>query len=121
MEKNKMKTQNTENQKKIIIFGITGVPVAGSMQEVQPYLIMLATEMNKYAKKHDFNVLIDVASTGHMDSVGKEADIILLAPDAYKLESEAQQMYPGKVVKVMDKQDYGLMDADKIFQKVLDE
>lgn len=111
-----MKTDNnheTNTQKKIIIFTITSPHLA-----LTGFGIMLCKKLHDYIRENNLNVVVEMGRASQIDSVGKEADIILLAPDLATKEAKVKQMFPDKIVQVIENRDYGLRDAENILKSV---
>ena len=108
-------TNDESCHKNIMIFSLTAISVTPLYHDLPAYTVKLATSMNNYAKKNKINATVDVSSFSNIDTNGKEADIILLTPELYQQEEEVKNKYPDKIVKVIDKPDYGLLNAENIF------
>ncbi len=113
----KMKTDNNvfanvEGQKNILIFNL-GTLISDS----SPYSLKMVRAMKKVAKIYKMDLTVKETSYKRIDSEGNEADIILLSPELYGREVEAKTKYPDKIVQVIDKRDYGLVDAENVLKK----
>lgn len=103
-----------EDGKKIIIFTITSPYIA-----LSGYGVILAKKLHDYIRKNDINVSIEIERASLVNTRGKDADIILLTPDLFANEKKAKEMYPDKVVKLIDRKDYGLLNAENIIKMAL--
>lgn len=77
-------------------------------------------KMREFADK--LNIDVEILAIG--DSEKKEkipnADIILLGPQIRYTIDEVKDLSAGKIVKVMDAQDYGLLRGDLILKDALE-
>lgn len=112
-------TNDKSCPKKIIIFSLTALSVTPLYHDIPAYTVKIATKMNGFAKKNEINATVDVSSFSNIDAKGNEADVILLTPELYQLEEEVKSKFPDKAVKVIDKSDYGLLNAENIFKVIL--
>lgn len=104
-----------EDRKKIIIFTITSPYIA-----LSGYGVILAKKLHNYIKEHDINVSIEIERASLVNTRGKDADIILLTPDLFANEKKVKAMFPDKIVKVINRKDYGLLNAENIIKMSLE-
>lgn len=77
---------------------------------------LLVTKMREAAKEAKYECNINAYPISEVESVGKDADIILLGPQVrFELEKIKSKL-PGKKVAVIDMRSYGLVDGKKILQ-----
>ncbi len=82
---------------------------------------MLTDKITAYVKQKGYDMDVAAAPYALISESGKEADVILLAPQVrFKLD-EIKKQYPGKLVMTVDMMDYGMMAGDKITEKILAE
>lgn len=87
---------------------------------VNPYTTTLATKMNMFAKKNKLDIVTDVSRFSKINSVGADADIILLTPELDELKKEVEDKFPNKIIEVIEKADYGLLNVNNIFKAIID-
>lgn len=104
-----------EEGKKIIIFTITSPYIA-----LSGYGVILAKKLHNYIEEHDINVSIEIERASLVNTRGKDADIILLTPDLFANEKKVKAMFPDKTVKVINRKDYGLLNAENIIKMSLE-
>lgn len=112
-------TNDESSHKNIILVSLTALSVTPLYHDIPAYTVNLATKMNSFAKKNKLNITADVSNYTNIDTNGKEADFILLTPELRQLEEEVKTKFPDKVVRVIDKSDYGLLNAENIFKVLL--
>lgn len=79
---------------------------------------IIAGKMKADIKVAGLDVSIDVREANGNDLENlKDVDIILLAPALGHLAEKLTQQYPDTIVKVIDTEDYSMMDGDTILQK----
>ncbi|MBO0460301.1 hypothetical protein JZO83_00895 [Enterococcus sp. DIV1298c] len=103
-----------KKEKQIILFGLTSMSADSTF-----YTNLLVTKMNNLAKKQQLLVQVEMHSISKLDEFAKAADIILLSPELSSMKEKIMEDYPAKVIQVIDKQDYGLLNAEKILKKLL--
>lgn len=81
---------------------------------------MLTDKITSYVKQKGYDIDVAAAPFGLIAESGKEADVILLAPQVRFKLGEIQKQYPDKLVMTVDMMDYGMMAGDKITEKILD-
>lgn len=78
----------------------------------------LVKKMKEAADKLKYECSISAYSVVEAAEAGKDADIILIGPQIrYKL-NEVKKALPKHIVEVIDMSDYGMMNGEKIIQKV---
>lgn len=102
------------DHKNIIIFHVTGMN-----SDTDGFTASLAVKMDKLAKESNIDVTIRIDSASKIDSIGKDADIILLTPELFAMEEEVKAKYPNKAVKVIAQEDYGFSNAENILKAAL--
>ncbi len=105
--------------KKIMIISLTALSVTPLYHDLPAYTVKLATRMNSFAKQNKVNAIVDVSSYANIAANAKKADIILLTPELSQLEEEVKNSFPDKVVRVIAKADYGLLNAQTVLKIAL--
>lgn len=100
--------------KNIMIFNITGMNTEFTSETHH-----LINKMNQVAKENNIDITIGMDSASKIESKGKEADIILLSPELFAMETEIKAKLPDKMIKVIDQKDYGFMNAAGILKFAL--
>lgn len=108
--------KNEGSNRKIIIFSMDSITLTPINNGVNPYTTTLATKMNMFAKKNKLNIFTDVSRFSKIDSIGLDADIILLTPELSELKNEVKDKFPDKIIEVIEKADYGLLNVNNIFK-----
>ena len=100
--------------KEIILFSITSMST-----DYTANMNFLISRMYKVAKANDIDVSIHMDSASKIESRGKDADIILLTPELFAMLDEIQNKLPDKVVKVIDRKDYGFLNGEHVLKMAL--
>ncbi len=79
---------------------------------------LLAKKMLEAYHAHGEDVTVEAFDYGSLDDVAEEADVILLGPQISWAKDEVLEDYPDKKVMVMDMQDFGSMDGERMMKKV---
>ncbi|SJZ35446.1 hypothetical protein [Anaerorhabdus furcosa] len=108
--------KNEGSNRKVIIFSMDSITLTPINNGVNPYTTTLATKMNMFAKKNKLNIFTDVSRFSKIDSIGLDADIILLTPELSELKNEVKDKFPDKIIEVIEKADYGLLNVNNIFK-----
>jgi PTS system cellobiose-specific IIB component len=86
--------------------------------ESSPQTNLLVTKMNNKAKKRKLNIIVQAHSISKLNEKAQEADVLLLSPELYSEAKDIKLRFPDKVVAVIDKKEYGLLDAANILLSV---
>lgn len=81
---------------------------------------LLVNRMNEAAKKDGVTVHIEAHPVGSIDQFGDNFDIILLGPQVRYELKKVQKKYPNKPVEVINMQDYGMMNGEKVLKRALE-
>lgn len=100
--------------KEIILFSITSMST-----DYTANMNFLISRMYKVTKANDIDVSIHMDSASKIESRGKNADIILLTPELFAMLDEIQKKLPDKVVKVIDRKDYGFLNGEHVLKMAL--
>lgn len=100
-------TFKTMSHKEIMMFSITSMS-----SDYTANMNFLISKMYKVAKNHGIDVTIHMDSASKIERCGKEADIILLTPELFAMKDEIQEKFFDKVVKVIDRKDYGFLNGE---------
>ncbi len=80
---------------------------------------LLVTRMEESAKQKNITVHIEAHPVGDIEKYGHQADVILLGPQVrYQLHAVKKE-YPNKPVEVINMQDYGMMNGEKVLNYAL--
>lgn len=75
---------------------------------------LLVNRMNEAAAAKGIGINIEAHPVGSIDQFGDAADVILLGPQVrYELKN-VKAKYPNKPVEVINMQDYGMMNGNKV-------
>ena len=75
--------------------------------------------MNEAAAAKGIGINIEAHPVGSIDQFGDAADVILLGPQVrYELKN-VKAKYPNKPVEVINMQDYGMMNGNKVLDTAL--
>lgn len=107
-------TFKTMPHKEIMMFSIT--PMSSDYTANMNFLI---SRMYKVAKSYGIDVKIHMDSASKIERRGKEADIILLTPELFAMKDEIQAKLPDKIVKVIDRKDYGFLNGEHVLWMAL--
>ena len=80
---------------------------------------LLVNRMNEAAKKEGIDVHIEAHPVSSVASFGDVADVILLGPQVRFELKNVVKMYPDKPVEVINMQDYGMMNGNKVLDTAL--
>lgn len=81
---------------------------------------ILQMKLEEEAKKHQVEAVVEAIPMGELNEEIREADMILLGPQIRFALNDVTKLAQGAPVMVIDVQDFGMMKADRIFQKVMD-
>ena len=81
---------------------------------------MLVNKMRTYAKDLGKEIDIDAYAMTEASEKAKDADVILLGPQVRFQEKYVKEMFPEKLVSVIDMRAYGTMDGKKVLDTTLD-
>lgn len=80
---------------------------------------LLVNRMNDAAKAKGIELNIEAHPVGSIDQFGDQADVILLGPQVrYELKN-VKKKYPDKPVEIINMQDYGMMNGEKVLDFAL--
>ena len=80
---------------------------------------LLVNRMNEAAAAKGIGINIEAHPVGSIDQFGDAADVILLGPQVrYELKN-VKAKYPNKPVEVINMQDYGMMNGNKVLDTAL--
>lgn len=80
---------------------------------------LLVSKMRKSAEERGIECKINAYSLTQMDSVGPEADVILLGPQVRFNLKKVQETLPQIPVDVIDMRDYGTVNGAKVLDFAL--
>ena len=80
---------------------------------------LLVTKMVKAAEETGLEAHIEAFSQSEAATKGPEADIILLGPQIRFQLGKTKEMFPNKVVEVIDMRDYGMVNGAKVLEDAL--
>ena len=81
---------------------------------------LLVNRMNEAAKTKGIEVQIEAHPIGSIEQYGNNADVILLGPQVRYDLKKIQAEYPEKPVEVINMQDYGMMNGEKVLDHALE-
>lgn len=83
---------------------------------------MLVERMKEAAKEKGLDIDIDAISTGAIDKIIDNVDIIMLGPQMGHAEEGLKKKHAEKniIITVIDMIDYGMMDGEKVLNQALD-
>ncbi len=80
---------------------------------------LLVTRMQDAAKKRQIDVKIEAHPVGDIEKYGNQADVILLGPQVRYQLAAVKKQYVSKPVEVINMQDYGMMNGEKVLEHAL--
>ena len=80
---------------------------------------LLVTRMQDAAKKRQIDVKIEAHPVGYIEKYGNQADVILLGPQVRYQLAAVKKQYVSKPVEVINMQDYGMMNGEKVLEHAL--
>lgn len=81
---------------------------------------LLVNRMNEAATKKGITVHIEAHPVGSVASYGDKAEVILLGPQVRYELNKIKGMYPDKPVEVINMQDYGMMNGQKVLDHAIE-
>lgn len=83
---------------------------------------MLVERMKESAKEKGLEIHIDAISTGTIDKIIDDVDIIMLGPQMGHAEEGLREKHKEKniPITVIDMLDYGMMDGEKVLNQAID-
>lgn len=78
---------------------------------------ILAKKMQKACKAMCYEADIHAYMVEDAVKVGKDADVIFIGPQIRYLCNKVREKMPNKIVEVIDVQDYGAMDGEKVMSR----
>ena len=80
---------------------------------------LLVNRMKEAAETKEIEFQIEAHPVGQIEKYGEAADVILLGPQVrYELKN-VKAKYPNKPVEVINMQDYGMMNGNKVLDTAL--
>lgn len=81
---------------------------------------LLVNRMNEAAAKEGIQLNIEAHPVGEIKKYGDAFDVILLGPQVrYELKN-VKKLYPDKPIEVINMQDYGMMNGEKVLKRALE-
>lgn len=81
---------------------------------------LLVNRMNEAAAKEGIELNIEAHPVGKIKKYGDASDVILLGPQVrYELKN-VKKLYPDKPIEVINMQDYGMMNGEKVLKRALE-
>jgi len=81
---------------------------------------LLVNRMNEAAAKEGIELNIEAHPVGEIKKYGDVSDVILLGPQVrYELKN-VKKLYPDKPIEVINMQDYGMMNGEKVLKRALE-
>lgn len=80
---------------------------------------LLVTRMEESAKQKNMTVHIEAHPVGDIEKYGSQANVILLGPQVRYQLKKLKEQYPQKPVEVINMQDYGMMNGEKVLNYAL--
>ena len=81
---------------------------------------LLVNRMKVAATNKGIDVQIEAHPIGSIEQYGDNADVILLGPQVRYDLKKVQAEYPEKPVEVINMQDYGMMNGEKVLDHALE-
>lgn len=81
---------------------------------------LLVNRMKVAATNKGIDVQIEAHPIGSIEQYGDNADVILLGPQVRYDLKKIQAEYPQKPVEVINMQDYGMMNGEKVLDHALE-
>jgi len=80
---------------------------------------LLVNRMNEAAAAKGIELHIEAHPIGSIEQYGDDANVILLGPQVRYDLKKVQAKYPEKPVEVINMQDYGMMNGEKVLDHAL--
>lgn len=80
---------------------------------------LLVNKMREYAKTINKEIQIEAYPISEAADKAVDANVILLGPQVRFQQSDIKEMFPDKIISVIDMRDYGLMDGKKVLETTL--
>lgn len=80
---------------------------------------LLVNRMKEAASKKGIEAHIEAHPVGSISQYGDKADVILLGPQVRFELKKVKESYPTKPVEVINMQDYGMMNGEKVLNTAL--
>lgn len=114
--KEERKHTGNDLEKKVIIFDMvfSFITDKGLLQTQQ-----LVRKLNILAQKNNNNFAIETYNSNKVDQYGPKADLLFLTPTFGYAKEEIQNKFPETPVIALSKKEYGLLDAETLYQKIL--
>ncbi|MGR5143268.1 PTS sugar transporter subunit IIB [Photobacterium sp. DNB23_23_1] len=82
---------------------------------------LLVNKMKRHAKEHNVPVEIAAYSESTITEKGREADVILLAPQIRYMKNDFSNLYPDTPVVIIDSLVYGTLDGLSLLKTAIKE
>lgn len=109
--------ENTENEKKVLIFDIVFSLIS---DEGQIQTQFLTSKLELLLKKSNEHITVKTYSTDKVDQYGAQADVLLLVPTFGYAKDELEKKFPGTPILVISKKDYGMLNVEELSNKIID-
>ena len=80
---------------------------------------LLVNRMNDAAKAKGIECHIEAHPVGNVRDYGDKADVILVGPQVRFQLKNVQKLYPNKPVEIINMQDYGMMNGEKVLAQAM--
>lgn len=81
---------------------------------------IMQMKLEEEAKKHQIDAEIEAVPMGELEEFIEGSSVILLGPQIRFAFDDVKKIAKDIPVIIIDVQDFGMMRADRVFQKVLD-
>ncbi|TFJ70040.1 helix-turn-helix domain-containing protein [Carnobacterium maltaromaticum] len=109
--------ENTENEKKVLIFDIVFSLIS---DEGQIQTQFLTSKLELLLKKSNEHITVKTYSSDKVDQYGPQAEVILLVPTFGYAKDELEKKFPGTPILVISKKDYGMLHVEGLSNKIID-
>lgn len=109
--------ENTESEKKVLIFDIVFSLIS---DEGQIQTQFLTSKLELLLKKSNENITVKTYSSDKVDQYGAQADVLLLVPTFGYAKDELEKKFPGTPILVISKKDYGMLNVEELSNKIID-
>lgn len=107
--------QIKEKQKLAMIFDLTENFIAN---EALPFTQVFTAKLNQALRERNLQIYVQNYSSNLIDSLGDQAEIILLTPTLAFKQAEIKEKFLDAPVILLSKKDYGLFNIDEIAEKI---
>ncbi|MFV0247070.1 MAG: PTS sugar transporter subunit IIB [Mycoplasmatales bacterium] len=81
---------------------------------------LMVTKMQKAAEEKGIEATIQAFPLSSVEDKSKEADVVLLGPQVKYMLDDVKKKVTDKPVMVIDMQQYGMMQGDKVLDQALE-